>query len=1483
MAQTKDLIVTSTSSDGTKTFIRIGDETPNTAGATGSSIQFLQDLSDKNKCFDKAGNYSAFRIRHDTIDGALIIQGKTNSVVRSLIQFQDQGTVKFTAPVTFDSIGFDDVFAGQITSSYLYIGTKSTLRGTTSVQKLQFTSSTGTTSIWYDGSTEGVQFPDGLVVIGQNYSGTNYDVIRIENDGQYASILLTEQELSAGYSAPKGSIGFSNYGTCELWGKYGTGDSDWGIFIRTDNQKDVYLQSHLNVNNSITGSGIRINGSSARGDGCVSSGDFSHAEGESSIASGYASHAEGFQAKAIGDYSHAEGHLEQGGGAIGNYSHAEGYGTTAQGAASHAEGEGCTAQGAVSHAEGNGTVASGYASHTEGVGTTTSTAYQLAIGSYNTSRTDSYFVVGTGSYNNRADGFWVTKTGQANAGLGFSSSGYLKIGSDITAAQDISSPGYVPGFDPDNQGNRGFAIRNVNNRYVAQFDDLYVRGAMNVHQMVINQIRATNGSLWVSDAAKAISASISGNYLYLYFESGSTLPFKAEDIIRSKRWVITPDDEISNWDIITVVQLIDYTNFIVTAYLSSADCYTASNQSLPNLLQAAGSQWVRIGNLVDLDRAGGIYLTSGDNNSPYIDIYDGVQTIAQSHNQDSGSVHYDKLKVRLGKLQGMSLGGFDNMSGYGLYSDNVYLKGTISATDGNLGGWQINSDHIYKSLETQDYQQRDGYIKIGARLDGGFGYQLFTPYSMANLGVNSHGNPEFILHNTNLDQYFKYQDSSIQIKTPNFTLSNTALTLTGSINATSGNFTGQVNAGSGNIAGWTISGDKLYASKITFSGGESPFISLGGATDVNTGYGLFATSSTNNAFIRIGETSGSSKKFIQWNGSDLIVNSDNFRLSNGNLSASNVIIAGKVTANQGSIANWDIKPNFLQSTGISIRTQTSSLWNLVSKTGVDYSDITGNELFGVYNSHQGWFNDDNNTTFTLPNQGAPVYQSYSDGYKNVIFTSSFATNGAVLAHTTSFLSIPANTKLYFGIKQVKITTSLNSPYQKQFNQSQYYDSIWFQLVNGNNILAEVPLFDSNTRYTSRTDVQFAIQNDTSADINTRLNLRLKTQWPQASGHGIYTISFMSMIVTTASSYTELNPDGLLVWAGPTNFIKISTNKNNQYSVLAADDVLIGGQSIKGGTVGGTNVITGGSGVPGLSYDDEESTIESQYTISAPAFSGDGYILNRPDATPGYSLTSGAYLGRLPKGSNVAGKSVKQVLQLMLYYAAPTLGSLYIGSGSAKGDTTLYLQAGQKIGHPCNWTYSATNTSNIPSKTGSLSIDITGWATKNVDLTVDGTKNINSTNAIDYPAYSASVNGTKTITLKITPSLGANITKTATIQWSAYAYMDSNGTTTFYSDASNITKSASKTALSKIDRLGTWVFPAGAAGDYKYIAYPKQWGEIITCKDNATNLDVPLNNYSGGTQGDPNQITIVMNGINVDYYWYRTSGTIGNIALSVTIT
>lgn len=189
MAITKNLIVTSGSvgSGDNKAFIRIGDLGPSSPNLTSSAIQFLQLIGQNGQYnFDNAGTTSAFRIRHDTLNGALIFQGRTGSsgIIHSLLQFQDQGTVKFTAPVTFESIGFEDILAGQITSSYLHIYSQSQLEGTTSIINganstqlytdangnlvfqndgntvifdgvtMSFSSSgfTSTASIWYDGT-----------------------------------------------------------------------------------------------------------------------------------------------------------------------------------------------------------------------------------------------------------------------------------------------------------------------------------------------------------------------------------------------------------------------------------------------------------------------------------------------------------------------------------------------------------------------------------------------------------------------------------------------------------------------------------------------------------------------------------------------------------------------------------------------------------------------------------------------------------------------------------------------------------------------------------------------------------------------------------------------------------------------------------------------------------------------------------------------------------------------------------------------------------------------------------------------------------------------------------------------------------------------------------------------------------------------------------------------------------------------------------
>lgn len=123
--------------------------------------------------------------------------------------------------------------------------------------------------------------------------------------------------------------------------------------------------------------------------------------------------------------------------------------------------------------------------------------------------------------------------------------------------------------------------------WTGQFDDLTVRGSMHVKQFVIDQIRATNGSLYVSDAAAAISASFTGTgntgTMSLYFQTGSTMPFTVNDIIRSKRWIPNGAQGIAHqWDFLAGVTKIGSTtsNGVTYNTVSFTTSRTGNNLSL---------------------------------------------------------------------------------------------------------------------------------------------------------------------------------------------------------------------------------------------------------------------------------------------------------------------------------------------------------------------------------------------------------------------------------------------------------------------------------------------------------------------------------------------------------------------------------------------------------------------------------------------------------------------------------------------------------------------------------------------------------------------------------------------------------------------------------------------------------------------------------------------------------------------------------------
>lgn len=195
-------------------------------------------------------------------------------------------------------------------------------------------------------------------------------------------------------------------------------------------------------------------------------------------------------------------------------------------------------------------------------------------------------------------------------------------------------------------------------------DNLVVRKAMDVYELRIKQIRATNGSIWVSDACKLAFASDQGGgnwYVNIDTADGSLLvPFVVNDIIRCQKWNGRSIKYYSAY----VTWVGGGANEFALAILDGAGT------------PAAGDELVRVGNLATASRQGAIYLTSSDSNNPYIDVLDGVNTYSFA----------GKTKARLGNLTGISDAAFGGaLSGYGLYSSNVYLNGKIIIASGSSG------------------------------------------------------------------------------------------------------------------------------------------------------------------------------------------------------------------------------------------------------------------------------------------------------------------------------------------------------------------------------------------------------------------------------------------------------------------------------------------------------------------------------------------------------------------------------------------------------------------------------------------------------------------------------------------------------------------------------------------------------------------------------------------------------------------------------
>jgi len=378
-----------------------------------------------------------------------------------------------------------------------------------------------------------------------------------------------------------------------------------------------------------------------------------------------------------------------------------------------------------------------------------------------------------------------------------------------------------------------------------EVDDLTVRGRMRVYELLIQQIRATNGSLFVSSASKVVEiAATTVNPLWTV--NGSQLKFNGSNatltttiytINTVKSTGATDTDNGSTdrrayhgflyGDVIRAQQVrwngssfagIIQSNLEVTAV---PNLYSYNGTLVSGDAAAVGYDYVRLGNAWDSSRQGSVYLTSDDSAAPFIDIVDGVR---YHTDWNSASV----ARVRVGKLTGISDSDFGGaLSGYGLYGTNVYLKGSIYASSGSFTGTVYANAGSFTGTVTAALGSIGGWTLSASSLIAGSGANT--------VGLDSGGTNPAI-----------YAGSATPGSAP-FRVTNA-----GALTATSATITGSIGAtGGGVISGnWYVGYDVSYAGSMYFGSGGKARVGTNGMSLVMENLGSSPTIPTSSSALR---------------------------------------------------------------------------------------------------------------------------------------------------------------------------------------------------------------------------------------------------------------------------------------------------------------------------------------------------------------------------------------------------------------------------------------------------------------------------------------------------------------------------------------------------------------------------------------------------------------------------------------------------------